>query len=245
VAERLRCAAALIALAILLAASVHPNLNAAQSETSRQSSHSSGRMRVPRETLARILEQPEFQRGALTAWTDALQARIVKWIESLFARLVTGPVSRLALVKLLAWVAGLSALAALAWWLVRSLRRSTPTSTGRYQPAASARRSARSWARDALLAHRGGNRREAARCAYNAALTRLEEEGALRRDESRTPREYLRLLPPAHRHIGAMSDVTGRFERAWYGAATPGADDSLVLLNRLKELGCLASDQAI
>ena len=244
-AERLHRAAAIIALAILLVASVHSNLNAAQSDTSRQASHSSDRMRVPRETLARILEQPEFQRGAMTAWTDALQARIVRWIERLFARLGTGPVSRRALVKVLAWMAGLSALAALAWWLVRSLRRSTPISAGRYEPAASSRRSARSWARDALLAHRGGNPREAARCAYNAALTRLEEEGSWRRDESRTPREYLRLLPPAHHHIGAMSDVTGRFERAWYGAATPGADDSVVLLNRLKELGCLASDQAI
>src|SRR3712207_7448718 len=34
------------------------------------------------------------------------------------------------------------------------------------------------------------------RCAYHAALCRMEEQGVWRVEDSRTPREYLRLLPP-------------------------------------------------
>jgi hypothetical protein len=70
-------------------------------------------------------------------------------------------------------------------------------------------------------------------------LSSLEEEGALRGDETRTPREFLRLLPETHRRRGLLADVTRRFEEIWYGARHPTEEDRRSLLARLEELGCL------
>jgi Domain of unknown function (DUF4129) len=106
-------------------------------------------------------------------------------------------------------------------------------------PPAARRRSARAWARQAAAAE---DPRELVRCAYRAAVVSLEDEGAWRHDEARTPREHVRLLPTAHARRTLFADVARRFEEVWFGAKAPTADDTHAMLSRLKELGCLPAD---
>jgi hypothetical protein len=84
-----------------------------------------------------------------------------------------------------------------------------------------------------------GNLRDAIRWAYGAALLRLEEDGALRVDAARTPREQLRGLARDDRRYGLMTDLTRRFERVWYGNRPPAPDDGERVVQHLEVLGCL------
>jgi hypothetical protein len=136
----------------------------------------------------------------------------------------------------LAWAAALVALTALSWWLVATLVRANARASALALLAPRARRwTARAWAQHAASA---AEPREAVRCAYRAAVTKLEEEGTWRTDDARTPREHVRLLPPGHQHASPFTDVARRFEEVWFGARTPTADDMRRVLARLKELGC-------
>ena len=82
----------------------------------------------------------------------------------------------------------------------------------------------------------------AIRIAAVAAVVGLEEEGAWRHDEARTPREHVRLLPAAHARRTPFADVARQFEEVWFGAKVPTVDDTRAMLSRLKELGCLPAD---
>jgi hypothetical protein len=70
-----------------------------------------------------------------------------------------------------------------------------------------------------------GRRREATRALFGGAARRLVETGVLRRMRTRTDSELLRdvrrALPAA---VPALTDLTDRFELAWYGHADPGDD---------------------
>jgi len=107
-----------------------------------------------------------------------------------------------------------------------------------------ARRAAgRELALEAAALVRAGRTRDAVRVAYRAAVHRLEEEGALRADEARTPREYLGSLPAGHRRRPTLGRLTAAFERIWYGArVAPDAGVEIIAL--LQDLECLSRDHA-
>ena len=86
---------------------------------------------------------------------------------------------------------------------------------------------------------REGNAREAVRCAYNAALVQLEEDGAWKVDEARTPREYLPMLRAADHRRPPLVDLTQRFEQIWYGNRAITDDDTARVAAHLETLGCL------
>lgn len=138
-----------------------------------------------------------------------------------------------------AWIAVLVALSVLATWLVRLMVRPDRGRRFALSTPPSGTRSARAWAHDARAA---ADPREAARCAYRATVRGLEEEGAWRVDDTRTPREYLKLLPAQHRRRTLVADVTRRFEEIWFGAREATEDDRRAVLARLRELGCLRAD---
>jgi hypothetical protein len=234
-ARRVLLVATLVALAAGAAAQPPPSDPAAAVVSDRD---------ARREALAGVLAQPEFQRSAAAALMDQLRQEIARRLLDLWARLGGSRLGSRSAATAFAWFVGLLALAALTWWLVQSLARASARHALGLAPPAARRRTARAWARDAVAAYRAGEAREAARCAYRAALARLEEEGEWRQDEARTPREYLRILPPGHRRHPALADLTARFERAWYGTDAGSPDDTRAMLARLEELGCLASGHA-
>jgi hypothetical protein len=192
-----------------------------------------------RRALNEVLARREFRDMAQQSAFETLRQRVFAWFERLFERLGGGPLGRRTTALALAWVTTILAMAALAAWTVRALRRpaSQPLRFG--VPPEPDAASARSWARRALGA---ADPREATRCAYRAIVACLEEEGLWARDATRTPREYGRMLPPDHRRLGPFRDVARRFEEIWF-AARPATDaDRTAVITRLRETGCLPAE---
>ncbi len=199
------------------------------------------RIEQARVVLARVLERPEFRRSVLAAAADRLRQQWSSWFLRAWERIVGGRMAPRTLALVLAWIVTLSALAALSSVVVRSVMRArivTPLGVG---PAASARKASGVWAREARAA---ADPREAVRCLYNAAICRLEEEGAWRADATRTPREYVRLLPAGHARRPVVEEVAALFEQVWYRARPAGADDCQRVTRELEVLGCVRSGRA-
>ena len=213
-------------------------------EAARLSSDSAHRS--VRAAVQDALTRPEFQQSATTHWRERLQQRFGEWVESILDRLGIGELPGRSLATAFAWVAGIAALTGLGIWLARALAAGTRAVSFGLAHADRTRLSARAWALRALTALRAGDAREAIRLAYNAALRRMEEQGVWRLDQSRTPREYLRILGPDDRRRAAVQDLTDLFEGVWYGnRAIEGADSHRVSAN-LERLGCLhPGDRAI
>jgi hypothetical protein len=195
-----------------------------------------------RVVLTRVLERPEFRRSVLAAAADRLRQRLSSWFLRTWERITGGRIAPRTLALALAWIVTLSALAALSSAVVRSVMRARPTTPLDVRPAASARMGSGVWAREALAA---ADAREAVRCLYNAAICRLEEEGAWRADATRTPREYVRLLPSGHARRPVVEEVAALFEQVWYRGRPAAADDRQHVTRELEALGCVRSSRAI
>lgn len=73
-----------------------------------------------------------------------------------------------------------------------------------------------------------GRRRDAVRALYGGAARRLVEAGAVRRMRTRTNAELLRdVRTSAPAAAASLSELTDRFEAAWYGHADPGDEGFL------------------
>lgn len=183
-----------------------------------------------------VLSRDEFRRNASESAIQRLRERILDWILATWEKLGGNRIGTRRATTVLAWVAALSALAALTWWLLSHVLGPSGRSGLALTAPPARRRNARAWARDAAAAQ---DPRETVRCAYRAAVICLEEEGAWRTDDTRTPREHLRLLSSSHRRRPVFADVARRFEEVWFGARTATVDDTRTVLSRLEELGCL------
>ena len=192
-----------------------------------------------RDALTQVLASPEFARLHTASAMTRLWQRLVEWFAGILRRLGLGRVAQAATAEAIAWAISLLALGALVVWLVRVLRRSTGRTPRPHGQPSPGTLSAQAWARRAARAE---DLRETVRCAYRAAMCRLEEEGVWRVDDARTPREYLRLLPDGHRRRQPVSDVARRFEEIWYGSRAVTPDDRRTLLARLRELECLPAE---
>jgi uncharacterized protein DUF4129 len=192
-----------------------------------------------RRTLDGVLARPEFQRARGLSWRTALLRRIQRRLRDLFAPTMGRSGGLYPLAVALAWIAPALALVVLLLWFARTglrLRREPAVGLGAVAPPRAAARELSDRAVD-LAAQ--GRFREAARTAYRATVRRLEEEGTWRTDDTRTPREYLRLLSPAHRRRATVARVTADFERVWYGSRDATADDWHRFAAVLEDLGCL------
>jgi uncharacterized protein (DUF1778 family) len=197
-----------------------------------------------RVALHHVVAQPAFVHARAESWQSRTRRRFSEWLTDLWTRTVGGIVARRTFVLGFAWIAAAAALAVLLVWLGRLARRSraeTPLTLGADAPR---RAGGRELARQAVELLRAGRTREAVRVAYRAAVQRLEEEGALKVDDSRTPREYLGLLPSPHRRRAPLSALTAAFERLWYGSRAPSADDGREIVALLQDLECLSRDRA-
>jgi hypothetical protein len=192
-----------------------------------------------RARLAAVLSRREFRFVHPPSWWDLMRARIWRWIgrqvEKLMRRLHLKP----AVSNALSWVLLSAAFLLAAFALWRNLRRISRglTRLGLEAPA-SAGWGWRQWADAARTASAEQRYRDAVHCAYWAAVLRLEQMGVWRLDDSRTPREYLRLLPRDSQHRPAMASLTRSFEIVWYGyrPVTPAQAHSA--LQELENLGC-------
>jgi hypothetical protein len=192
-----------------------------------------------RAQLASILKRREFRFVRSPSWWDLMWARVWRWIgrqlEKLMGRLHLKP----AVSNVFSWILLGVAFLLLAWMLWRNLRRASRgmMRLGLQAPVSTAW-TWKQWAEAARAAAAEQHYRDAVHCCYWAAVFRLEQMGVWRHDDSRTPREYLRLLPQDSEHRSTMASLTRSFEMVWYGyrPVTPAQAESA--LQELENLGC-------
>ena len=192
-----------------------------------------------RSAIESILARSEFQQSAASRWREQLQERVGKWFEDLWGRFGRGRGTARGTALVFAWAAALAALIGLGFWLARTIAERPRGAALGLGAGAVARPRARELALRALSAARLGHTRDAVRCAYGAALERLEEQGVWRVDDARTPREYLPMLPATDSRHSVMLDLTRRFEQVWYGNRAVAEDDARRVTDHLETLGCL------
>jgi hypothetical protein len=223
-------------------AGIRARLRTMRSEALARDARSAERpVAAARRVLDDVLQRREFQQQVPAAWRRAIEEKLREWFDALGDRLDLSPRDGRRVAVILAWLAGVAALGALALLVVRLLTRrgrSVRLSIGR---VAVHRTSAADWAQRSIAAAQRSDLREAVRCAYNACVLKLEEEGVWRADPARTTREYLRLVPQAHARRQILTEVTAQFERAWYGNQPPTIDSVERVTRHLESLGCLAA----
>jgi hypothetical protein len=202
--------------------------------------------RPPGTALAEVLSRTEFRERPGSRWMDEQRNRVGQWIWQMLNRLTGSAIGSRTVAIVFAWAASLVALSAFTFWLVTTLARRSTAAALELGSMPLPRTAAREWALRAMAAARSGDVREAVRFAYRAALSRLDEQGRWRVDESRTPREYLGLLRSDDPRHSVVTELTQQFEQIWYGRRTATGEDAQRVADSMERLGCLhATDRAI
>ncbi len=173
---------------------------------------------------AKVLARGEFQTAAGPTWLDRQFAKLQDW----FLRLLTG-MDHLGsknpwLAPLMEWTCFLLAAGGLVFFVRRSLMRGA-LRIALGEGAAAAQVSGRDttdWVRQAEEHRARAEWREGIHCLYWAAIASLESRRAWRPNPTRTPREYLRLLPLGSGAERALAGLNAELERAWYGQREAG-----------------------
>jgi hypothetical protein len=200
----------------------------------------------PRLQLDRILARQEF--GAArppNAW-ELFRRRVMEWLQRLLAKIFAG-IARYPLGgKILFWLLVVGAVSAIAALVFRFLANRDRVTALPVTPQGAVGRTWQEWIHAAREAAKLGNYREAVHSAYWAGIARLEDLGAVPKDRTKTPREYLRLIadPPAGQlalnaaQRDPLAGLTQRLERVWYANRGARPEDFTDSLRQLEGLGC-------
>ena len=199
-----------------------------------------------RQKLQQILSRKEFGSADGPTWLDRALGKIAQWIDRLHLHLPS-----FGRAKFPSWSGWLiisivigGVCLALAFVLWKLITRTQENLELNLSGGEQFHKQSREWVSDALSAARRGDYRSAIRCAYWAAVFRLEELGRWAPNRTLTPREYLRMLPRDHFQRPPLADLTQRFELTWYGYAVATARDFDQVTEQLEKLGCLAPSAA-
>jgi len=193
-----------------------------------------------RALLTRILADREFQGIHGPTAIDRLKQRIQRFFSWLLGRALRSsaiPTISRVLVNVLIGLAVLI----VAYLMYRALRRTAVLETA---PLNTPPRSVKEWTlwlKEARGAANTGCWRDAIHFVYWCGIAFLEAQGVWRPDRARTPREYLRLLPPSSEYLQTLTTLTSGFERVWYGTEDANAERFAQALTDLKKLGCPSS----
>jgi Domain of unknown function (DUF4129) len=199
-----------------------------------------------RAKLDQILKRREFGAVRPPGRWDTLRQRINAWLMRMLNRLFENIGRHPMGTKMLFWlilfaVVGWLAMLLVRFWLGRA-RMDELRSVGQVAYA----RSWQEWIRAAREAAARGDFREAVHAVYWAGIARLEDDGVISRDRTRTPREHLRLVaeagattaPQELRQRESLAALTSLFERVWYGRSHADARDFAASLQQAEGLGC-------
>lgn len=181
-----------------------------------------------RVAMQQVLARSEFRNLKQQSVSDSVLEKFGKWLNRLFESAANLKTRSAWVGRALVWGFILAICIALVYSLVRLERRwrvrLTPDLDGPAPGAASAR-DWQLWLEDARKAAAAGKWREAIHFVYWAAISRLESRRMWPADRARTPREYLALVAPEDPRRPGLSQLTGTFERFWYGGRTAEEQD--------------------
>ncbi|HEX7729697.1 MAG TPA: DUF4129 domain-containing protein [Terracidiphilus sp.] len=173
-----------------------------------------------RASMQKVLSANEYAYTDKRSLRDAILEDIGNWLNNLLEKATSHRIHSPWVGRVL--VGGFIALVCigLVWGLLQMERRwrirLVPESDGPAPGAASAR-DWQLWLQDARQAAANGAWRDAIHSVYWAAISRLESRKLWPADRARTPREYLALVAGDDARKPRLAQLTGSFERTWYG----------------------------
>jgi hypothetical protein len=199
-----------------------------------------------RAKLDAILARSEYAHARQQSWWDKIRARINEVLFSALVRILRGVGGQPSLGYVLLWIGICAAAVLIAYWIFRRWFRMARGEEMALQAAAVPSRSWQEWVFAAREAAGRGDYRMAIHCAYWAGIARLQDIGALSPDRAKTPREYLRALAKSKLILPetlatrqhALSLLTSRLEKIWYGYHIATEADFRDSLTQLETLGC-------
>jgi hypothetical protein len=190
-----------------------------------------------RTQLNRILSRREFSAVQPPTLWERISQRILDWIAGIVRSLIGYAKQHPTTGMILFWLGALVAVGLLGFWLLRLWSGKGRTPLSQPEPPALTQ----TWQQWALLAREASDRgdtRGAIHCAYWAAVVRLQDLQLLPRDLTRTPREYLSLLPDHEISHVRLAALTSALERFWYAARPASPADLRESFAQMEALGC-------
>ena len=182
-----------------------------------------------RAAMRAVLASSEFRNLQQATVRDSVLEKIGNWLNHLFESAANLKAHSAWVGRTIVWGFILGVCIALAYSLLRLERRwrlrLTPEGDLLPAPGAASARDWQLWLADARRASADGQWREAIHFLYWAAISRLESRRLWPADRARTPREYLALVAFEDPRKAGLSQLTGAFERFWYGGRAAGESD--------------------
>jgi hypothetical protein len=198
-----------------------------------------------RPSLDRILSQREF--GSVhgpTSW-DLFRQRVNRWIENLLLRFLRQIGRHPMGASLLFWFIVIAVVVWLAVALFRFWSRRGALDELQAPDSVAYVRTWQEWVHVAREAATRGDFREAIHSTYWAGICYLEDSEVVRKDRSRTPREYMRLVSNSTQLVAsgrrtreALSALTLVLEQVWYGRRPASIQDFANAMQSVEALGC-------
>ena len=181
-----------------------------------------------RDTMKQVLAGPDFRNLEQPTVRDSMLEKVSNWLNRFFESAASLKARSAWVGRVLVWGFTLAVCIALVWGLLQLERRwrirLTPEMDRPGDGAASAR-DWQLWLEDARKAADARQWREAIHFVYWASISRLESKRLWPADRARTPREYLALVAADDSRKTGLAQLTGSFERTWYGGRPASATD--------------------
>jgi hypothetical protein len=221
-------------------------LDSLAAETAALSGQSPPQTESARAKLNAILAHSEYSRVRKQTWWDQIRERITEILLNALERILSNVGGQKSLGYILLWIGVCAGAILIAYWVFRNWFRSARAQEMALSAAAVPARSWQEWIFAARKAAGRGDYRMAVHCAYWAGIARLQDAGTLAPDRAKTPREYLQALSKAKLLMpetlatrrDALSLLTARLERTWYGSQIATEADFRDSLTQLEILGC-------
>jgi hypothetical protein len=221
-------------------------LDALAAETASLSGQTPPQTDSARAKLNTILARSEYAHARQESWWEKLRARISDILLDALERIFRRVGGQASFGYALLWIGVCAAAILIAYWIFRNWFRLAKAEEMALDAAAVPLRSWQEWVFAAREAAGRGDHRMAIHCAYWAGIARLQDLGALSPDRAKTPREYLRTLTKAKLILPetlatrqqALSLLTSRLEKIWYGYQVATEADFRDSLTQLETLGC-------
>jgi hypothetical protein len=198
-----------------------------------------------RPALERILSRREFGGVRPPSRWDLFRQRVIRELESLLIRILQS-IGRYPIgARVFFWAILVGVVVWLAVVLFRYWTRRAALEELQAPDSVAYVRTWQEWIQAAREAAARGDFREAVHSAYWAGISSLEDNQMVRKDRTRTPREYMRLVSNSTQLVAtgrktreALSALTIVLEQVWYGTRPASNQDFAQALQSVEALGC-------